>query len=238
MRRATPQPKPVYADDFVTAYVGDAFDLIPKLRSVHAWQHVITDPPYNAQTHKGALSTKNDGTQNHSTIVDFDAWELSTLRRLFSLAAAPRWSVATVAHQHAFGLELEPPEGLRWIRMGVWVKPNHAPQLSGDRPAQGWEAVAVMHGAAACKWNGGGHAATWVMPGVSRSSYPTEKPEALVASFVARFTDPGDVVLDPCCGSGPVARAAKDLGRRAVIIDKSEKAVELAVRRVRQEVLL
>lgn len=27
------------------------------------------------------------------------------------------------------------------------------------------------------------------------------------------FTDPGDVVIDPCCGSGSTLRAAHDLGR-------------------------
>lgn len=29
------------------------------------------------------------------------------------------------------------------------------------------------------------------------------------------FTDPGDVVIDPCCGSGSTLRAAAELGRNA-----------------------
>lgn len=29
------------------------------------------------------------------------------------------------------------------------------------------------------------------------------------------FTDPGDVVIDPCCGSGSTLRAAAEMGRNA-----------------------
>lgn len=236
-RRA--KPTPVFADDTLTAYVGDAFDIVPRIRDVLPWSHVVTDPPFDAKTHRGALSTKNDGTQNHSVIVDFDSWSVHRIRELFATTRAPRWTISSVAYQHAFALEASPPTNMQWIRMGVWVKDNYAPQLSGDRPAQGWEAVAVMHGTGvAPRWNGGGKAATWTLPGVRRSTYPTEKPEALLRSIVSLFTDPGDVILDPCCGSGTTARAAKDLGRRAVIIDTNPDAVEIAVRRHRQEVLL
>lgn len=234
-RIAATRTRPYYVDASVTIYCGDAFDIVPGLAT--PWDHVITDPPFDDKTHKGALSTKMDGSQNHSVIVDFEPWDEHRLRAFFELVAPPRWCVATVAYDHAFALKNAPPRGLEWIRFGVWVKPNHAPQLSGDRPAHGWEAVAIMHGSAPGrkKWNGGGHAATWVMPGVQRADYPTQKPAPLISSFVSRFTDPGDTILDPCCGSGTVGRVAKDLGRKAILIDVSERACDLAASRMRQE---
>lgn len=45
--------------------------------------------------------------------------------------------------------------------------------------------------------------------------HPAQKPVALLKKLIEIFTDPGDVVIDPCCGSGTTLRAAKELGRNA-----------------------
>ena len=37
--------------------------------------------------------------------------------------------------------------------------------------------------------------------------------EKLLKKLIETFTDPGDVVIDPCCGSGSTLRAAYELGR-------------------------
>ena len=46
-------------------------------------------------------------------------------------------------------------------------------------------------------------------------SHPAQKPVAVLKKLIEIFTDPGDVVIDPCCGSGSTLRAAKELGRSA-----------------------
>lgn len=43
--------------------------------------------------------------------------------------------------------------------------------------------------------------------------HPTQKPICLLKKLIEIFTDPGDVVIDPCCGSGSTLRAAMELGR-------------------------
>lgn len=37
----------------------------------------------------------------------------------------------------------------------------------------------------------------------------------VLEQLIQIFTDPGDVVIDPCCGSGSTLRAAENLGRSA-----------------------
>lgn len=45
--------------------------------------------------------------------------------------------------------------------------------------------------------------------------HPTQKPVRLLKQLIEIFTDRGDVVIDPCAGSGSTLRAAAELGRRA-----------------------
>ena len=45
--------------------------------------------------------------------------------------------------------------------------------------------------------------------------HPTQKSVPLLKNLISIFTDPGDVVIDPCAGSGTTLLAAEQLGRRA-----------------------
>ncbi len=43
--------------------------------------------------------------------------------------------------------------------------------------------------------------------------HPTQKPVNVLARLIEIFTDEGDVVIDPCCGSGSTLRACAELNR-------------------------
>ena len=45
--------------------------------------------------------------------------------------------------------------------------------------------------------------------------HPTQKPVKLLEQLIELFTDEGDVVIDPCAGSGSTLIAAENLGRKA-----------------------
>ena len=61
--------------------------------------------------------------------------------------------------------------------------------------------------------------------------HPTQKPVNLMMKLIDIFTDPGDVVIDPCAGSGSTLRAARELGRNSYGFESNadfyNKAVDL-----------
>lgn len=65
--------------------------------------------------------------------------------------------------------------------------------------------------------------------------HPNEKPLGLIKKLLEKC--PPGTILDPFMGSGTTLRAAKDLGRKAIGIEIEEKYCEIAVNRLRQEVL-
>nr|PZN17910.1 MAG: hypothetical protein DIU78_23705 [Pseudomonadota bacterium] len=66
-----------------------------------------------------------------------------------------------------------------------------------------------------------------------RTGYPTQKPEALLERLVEACTYPGDLVLDPYCGSGTTLAVCARLGRDAIGIDRSPLALEITRERLR-----
>jgi site-specific DNA-methyltransferase (adenine-specific) len=65
--------------------------------------------------------------------------------------------------------------------------------------------------------------------------HPTEKPEGVLLTILK--ANVGETILDPFAGSGTTGRAAKDIGRKAVLIDLDERYCKIAARRMTQMVL-
>ena len=225
--------KPYYSDDLVTLYHGDCREILPTLadRSVDC---VITDPPYTERTHGKARTPERAGIRAFGSITDADLRAALT-----DMARVTRgWVIATLDYRHAVEFDVNPPSGIKVQRLGVWVKTNPTPQLSGDRPAQGWESIAYMH-RADCRssWNGNGRHGNFVSPIPPAEGHPTAKPHPMVAEWVRLFSNPGDVILDPYAGSGTTLRAAKDEGRRAIGVEIDERYCDLIARRLTQDTL-
>lgn len=250
---------PYYADSAVQLFHGDCREILPTLEGV---DHVITDPPYardvyvrlsapntkNGSGTPGRLSVPLVGKQGRrihdlqdGALARMAAGDIGSIDEMLVGVAAElarltkRWAVvfSDVETTHRWKSALE-AAGMRYIRTGAWVKPDAMPQMSGDRPSVGFEPATICHAQGPMRWNGGGKAALWTHNTckVDRPDHPCPKPLPLMLELIAAFTDAGETILDPFGGSGTTAVAAKQLGRRCILIEKDEKYCEVAARRL------
>ena len=65
--------------------------------------------------------------------------------------------------------------------------------------------------------------------------HPAVFPEQLAADHIISWSNPGDIVLDPMCGSGTTCKMALKLGRKFIGIDIAEEYCDIARKRVEAE---
>lgn len=66
----------------------------------------------------------------------------------------------------------------------------------------------------------------------SRTVHPTQKPVALLEYLIRTYSNPGDLVLDSCMGSGTTLIAAINTERRAIGIERDPAIFETARTRI------
>ena len=217
--------------------------------------HVITDPPYSEVTHAAAAAARDlpDGHKRrvhgqYANGFGFDclAPEQRGALALHFATLVKRWSlIFSDAEGVGRWVDAIKAAGMDHVRIGQWVKVGGTPQFTGDRPANGCEALEIAHRKGRKRWNGGGQHAVWTHPiaalearksNAGRPEHLTPKPVSLMLELVELFTDPGDVILDPFCGSGTTGVACLRLGRRFIGIERDEKYARVATERLEAEV--
>ena len=135
----------------------------------------------------------------------------------------------------------------------IWHKPNPAPLGSKLRPRRSWESILWFGRNAqpycdlrACGV-GSGRMGFGREHGTARvtdvfvapiggddtgMAHPAVFPLALAEQLVRTFSQEGDLVLDPFCGSGQTLLAAKGCGRRYQGIEREEEFVRVAMSRL------
>jgi adenine-specific DNA-methyltransferase len=68
--------------------------------------------------------------------------------------------------------------------------------------------------------------------GAYQATYVVQTANEIIQRCILMATDPGDLVLDPTCGSGTTAYVAEQWGRRWITIDTSRVALALARARI------
>ena len=72
----------------------------------------------------------------------------------------------------------------------------------------------------------------WVRDNDTPKIHPTQKPVPLLERLIEIFTDKGDVVIDPCAGSGTTLLAAKNMDRKSYGFEVNKKFFDEANNKV------
>lgn len=131
------------------------------------------------------------------------------------------WDVEVADEPHTFALA-----------SGILTH-NSMGQLTGDRPANAYEGIAIMHRKGKKQWNGRGSFAYWSAEldhelahfqcnGTrgEKDRHPNQKPLNLCLELVAKFTNRGETVFDPFAGSGRIGEACVLLGRNYLGLER------------------
>ena len=208
-------PKPYYQDGYCTIYHGDCREILPQLEPVDL---VLTDPPYLLPQLSGGGNVKHDKIKGDERL-PLDLIYISMFKAINAAYFFCRWDNLK---------QMPTPKSVL-----AWVKNNWSMGDLKHEHGRQWEAC--------CFYPKEKHAFIRRIPDVIvadrtvNSLHPTEKPVELMKIIIS--ANEGNTILDPFMGSGTTLRAAKDLNRKAIGIEIEEKYCEIAVERLRQEVL-
>ena len=207
-------------------YQGDALTIVPLLG---AFDHCMTDPPYEEEAHTRTRRTRAV-LEGRAPYAPIDFPPITPRQRRFLTRLTCQW-LLVFCQAEVVG-KYEALLGPKYRRPAIWQKPDGSPQFTGDRPAMGYETiVAAWCQPGRCHWEAHGKRGVYthnVRDGEPRIS-PTQKPLPLMRELVRDFTQPGDLVLDPFMGSGTTGVACLAEQRRFVGIERDPATFAQAV---------
>ncbi len=223
--------KPYYQDNAVTIYHGDCREIVPTLGR---FDLLLTDPPYAHKHMDGggfAAVRKFYAGGALDGLNDFDLSEYADMLigcapmmvAFCSRDLVPDYAALSRASNRKFDLH-------------VWHKTNAIP-FTANTWKSDLEYIALVWSAKPgwkqCSQER--HSKAYISALCKDKAHPACKPIPLLTKYIEVFD--AQTILDPFAGSGTTGRAAKDLGRKAVLIEREEKYCEIAARRMGQEVL-
>lgn len=245
-----------YVDDAVLLIRARFQDVVHLLPTV---DHTILDAPYSKRTHAGhdagaALETKanaerwarpSDGVLvplRKRRKLTYPHWDPADVARCVKLLAplTSGWFVSLTDHVLARVWENRLDDAGRYVFAPLpFVDSGARVRLTGDGPSQWTTQIVVARTPALLRW--GTIKGAYIMPPGQRdrqqhggNGYAVVggKPLWLMRELVADYSRQDDLLLDACAGGGTLGVAAKQLRRRAILIEQDGDTCELAAERL------
>lgn len=248
---------PYYETDDELLLLGDTLTLLKKILPGSV-DLVFADPPYflsngGITCQGGKMAPVNKGDWDKApSVADKHRFNRRWIRLCRSVLTpnGTIWISGTLHNIYSIGLALE-QEGFKILNNITWQKTNPPPNLAcrcfthstetilwarkdekGAKHRFNYELMKERNGGKQMKdvWTGA------LTPAKEKQlgRHPTQKPLYLLERILEASSLPGDLVLDPFCGSSSTGVAAKALGRRYIGIDSEEEYLELSRRRLEE----
>ena len=244
----------------VRLYLGDALDLLNRCRA-EVFDLIFADPPYflsngGITCHSGKMVSVNKGkwdrAENIEEIHAFNFRWLEACKRVLKPDGAI-WVSGTSHNIYSVGFAMQ-QLGYKILNDIAWYKLNPPPNLSCRYFVHATETIlwARKNSRSKHKFNydlmrtigdptpGKQMHSLWRIPPPTPQEkrygkHPTQKPEALLERIILASTDPGDLVLDPFCGSGTTGVACVRHGRRFIGFELDKEYATIARQRLEDE---
>ncbi len=244
-----------------TFFTGDCIEIMNSLPA-KSIDLIFADPPYNMQldsslqrpnaTEVASVDDEWDQFTSLSEYDDFSKSWLMAARRVLK-DTGTLWVIGSYHNIYRVGAIIQ-DLGYWILNDVVWIKNNPMPQMKGVRFCSAQETmlwVKKSQTASGYTFNYRGAKAgnedlqmrsDWYFPiclggerimAAGKKAHSTQKPEALLHRIITTTSNPGDLILDPFCGSGTTAAVAHKLGRNFITIDKEQKYIDIARERIR-----
>ena len=238
---------PYFSDAFVDLFLGDCREVMPCV--IASADCVVADPPY------GDTSLEWDvrPTEWLDLLPSQSLWCFGSLRMFMSTGsefAAADWKLSqdviwekhNGSSFHADRFKRVHEQAVHFYR-GAWAdvyhetpktmdatkntvrrkkRPPHMGELGASHYASDDGGPRLMRSVIYCR-SAHGHAV-----------HPTQKPEGILRPLIEYACPPDGCVLDPFAGSGSTGMAARQLGRRSILIEKDEAYAQAAAMRLSQ----
>lgn len=227
---------------------GDCFELLNTVPN-NSVDMILTDPPYGIAN--DTKITRLGGTQKFGKAKpithDFGEWDKFCGFGDF-MNFTKRWVDLCVPKLRNGGMliaffdrdrinflsrYLQNEYGFKCKGYFAFIKQNPAPQARKVKFMNGWEIAGMWQkpdGKLTFNYENGQQPDYIILPicsGNERTEHPTQKPLKAMYPFIEYFTNKDDLILDPFAGSGTTAVAARNLGRRFMVIEKEHRYVEI-----------
>lgn len=261
----TTQPAPFRKLGNATLYLGDCIEIMAQLPAASVQMifadppYNLSNNGTTVRSGKRASVNKGQWDKSQGVVEDFDfhfRW-IEQCRRILAPNGS-LWVSGTYHSIYACGHALQ-LQGWRILNDVAWYKPNASPNLgcrmfTASHESLIWASLSskskhtfnyqeMRQGSFpkdSLKNPGKQMRSVWQIatPSSHEKKYgkhPTQKPEALLERVVLASSKPGDIVLDPFCGSGTTGVAAIRNGRSFIGIDMERAYLEkLAVPRLKE----
>lgn len=114
----------------------------------------------------------------------------------------------------------------------VWEKSNPSPMNGKYVYLSGIELAVWFKKSGAKTFNAFCKNTVFKYPNGSTKLHPTEKNHKLLTELILDNTNKGDIVFDPCCGSGSHLLVSKQLNRNFLGFEINEEYYKIAIKRL------